>query len=102
MLFSASLLAEVSSIFVFAGLTITGKSDLCYGSKLIVLSMRGGDLATESSRDTLRCVGSLNKSGSTVNECAGHRGLKSESANISWGMRFEKCRPRLWTAVGTL
>ena len=63
--------------------------------------MHGGYLATIPSRDTSRCVGSLNNSGITVKECAGHSGLKSQSANISWGMRFEECRPRLWTAVGS-
>ena len=75
--------------------------ELCYESKLTVLSMRGGYLATESSRDTSRCVGSFNNSGITETECAGHSGLKSPSRNISWGMRFEECRPRLWTAVGS-
>ena len=67
-----------------------GKRDLCHGLKLIVLSMRGGYLATESSRDTSRCVGSLNNSGNTVKECTGHRGLKPQSGNISLGMRFEE------------
>ena len=66
-----------------------------------MLSMRGGYLAIESSRDTLRCVGSLNNSGNTVKECAGHSGLKSESANISWSMPFEECHPRSWTAFGS-
>ena len=74
-----------------------GKRDLCHESKLTVLSMRGGYLATELARDTSCCVGSLNNSGNTVKECTGHRGLKSQSANISWGMRFEECRLRLWT-----
>ena len=36
-----------------------GKGDLCHWSKFTVLSMRGGYLATESSRDTLCCVVSL-------------------------------------------
>ena len=45
-----------------------GRRDLCHGSKLIVLNMRCGYLATESSRDTLRCVGSLNNGGNTVKE----------------------------------
>ena len=78
-----------------------GKRDLPPGSKLTVLSMRGGYLASEPSRDTSFCVGSLNNSGITVKECAEHRGLKSPSANISWGIRFEECRPMLWTAVGS-
>ena len=78
--------------FVFAG------TDLCHGVKLTVLSMHGSYLATESSRDTSCCVGSLNNSGNTVKECAGHSGLKSQSANI-WGKRFRECHPRLWTAV---
>ena len=62
-------------------------------------SMRGGYLETEPSRDTSCCVGPLNNNGITVKECAGLSGLKSQSANISWGMRFEQCRLRLWTAV---
>ena len=66
-----------------------------------MLSMRGGYLATNSSRDTSCCVGSLNNSEIAVKECAGYSGLKSLSANISWGMRFEVCHPRLWTAVGS-
>ena len=41
-------------------------------------------------------MGSLNNSGITVKECTGHSGLKSQSANISWGMRFEECLPRLF------
>ena len=72
-----------------------------YGSKLTVLSMCGGYLTTESSRDTSCRVGSRNKSGLTVKECVGHSGLKLLSANITLGMRFEECRPRLWTAVGS-
>ena len=63
--------------------------------------MYGAYLATESLRHTSCCVGSLNNSGITVKGCAGHSGLKSQSANISWGMRFEECLPRLWTAVGS-
>ena len=43
-----------------------GKRDFCHGSKLIVLSMRVGYLATESSRDTSCCVGSLKNSRITV------------------------------------
>ena len=78
-----------------------GKRDLSPESKLTVLSMRGGYLASEPSRDTSCCVGSLNNSGITVKKCAEHSGLKSPSANISWGMRFEECRPLLWTAVGS-
>ena len=46
-------------------------------------------------------MGSLNNSEIAVKECAGHSGLRSLSANISWGMRFEECLPRLWTAVGS-
>ena len=80
---------------LLAGLKSTGRG-LCHESKLTVLSMRGGYLATELARDTSCCVGSLNNSGNTVKECKGHSGLKSQSANI-WGMRFEECRPRLWT-----
>ena len=41
--------------------------------------MHGGYLATESSRDTSCCVGSLNNSGITVKECAGQSGFKSQS-----------------------
>ena len=63
--------------------------DLCHGSKLAVLSMRGGYLATESSRDNSCFVGSLNNNGITVKECARQSGLKLQSANISWGMQFE-------------
>ena len=63
--------------------------------------MRGGYLATEPSRYTSCCVGSLTNSGITVKECAGHSGLKSQSANISWAMRFEECCPRLRTAAGS-
>ena len=74
-----------------------GRRDLCLGSKFTALSIHGDYLTTES----LCCVGSLNNSGVTVKGCAGHSGLKSQSANISWGMRFEECRPRLWTAVGS-
>ena len=47
--------------------------------------MHGGYLATESLRHTSCCVGSLNNSGITLKECVGHSGLKSQSANISWG-----------------
>ena len=43
----------------------------------------------------------FNNSGIAVKECALYSGLKSQSANISWGMRFVECRPRLWTAVGS-
>ena len=80
--------------FAFPGADECGKRDLCHWSKFAVLSMHGGYLATESSRDTSCCVGSLNNSGSTVKECAGQRGLKSQSTNISWCIR-------LWTAVGS-
>ena len=75
------MLALVSS-FAFALLTSTGK-ETCHGSKLTMLSTHGGCLATESSRDTSCYVGSLNNSGITVKECAGHSGLRSQSANIS-------------------
>ena len=80
--------AEISFLFACAGLTITGKETSTIGRT------RGGYLATESSCDISCCVGSLN-SGTTVKECAGHSGLKSQSANISWTIRFEECRPRL-------
>ena len=66
--------------------------------KLTVLSMCSSYLATKSSHDTSCCAGSLNNRGITVEKCAGHSGLKSQSAIISWGMRFEERRPRLWTA----
>ena len=56
------------------------KRDLYHWSKLTVLSMRSGYLATEASRDTLCCVGSRNNSGITVKECAGLSWLKSQSA----------------------
>ena len=59
-----------------------GKRDFCHGSKLIVLRMRVGYLATESSRDTSCCVGSLKNSRITVKERAGGSGFKSHSANI--------------------
>ena len=59
-----SLLAEVSFLFAFAGVTSTAKgASAMHGSKLTELSLRGGHLATECSRDTSCCVGSLNKSG---------------------------------------
>ena len=64
-----------------------------------MLSMRGGYLATESSRDTSCRVGSLNNSGITVKECVGHRRLKSQSANISWGMRGLKVVDGSWIKV---
>lgn len=57
--------------FAFTELTSTKKKSLCHGSKLNVLSRRGGFLATESSRDASCCVCSLN-SGITATECAGH------------------------------
>ena len=41
--------------------------------------MRGGYLATESWRDASCCVGSLNNSGITVKECAGHTACSSHS-----------------------
>ena len=66
------------------------KRHLCHGSKLTVLSMRGGYLATESSRDASCCAGSLNISGIIGKECVGHSRLKSQSAG-----------PRSWTAVGS-
>ena len=59
-----------------------------------MLSMRGGYLATEYSRDTSSGVALLNNSGITVKECAGHIWRKQQSANISWGMRFEGCRQK--------
>ena len=71
-----------------------GRRHLCHGSKFTVLSMHGGYLAAEFVSHTSCCVGSLNNSGITVKECVGHSGLKSQSANISLGMRFEECRPR--------
>ena len=52
--------------------------------------MRGRYLATESLRVTSWCVGSLNNRVITVKECVEHSGLKSQSANMSLGMRFEK------------
>ena len=42
-----------------------------------------------------------NNRGITVKECTGHSRLKSQSPNMSWGMRFEECHPRLWMAVGS-
>ena len=41
-------------------------------------------------------MGSLNDSGINIKECVGHSGLESQSANISWRMRFEECRTKLW------
>ena len=58
------------------------KKDFCPGSKLIVLRMRVSYVATESSRDTSCCVGSLKNSRITVKERAGDSGFKSHSANI--------------------
>ena len=40
-----------------------------------------------SSRDTSWCVGSLHNSGVIVKECAGHRGLKSQSDDLSVNAR---------------
>ena len=57
-----------------------GKRDLSHGSKLTVLSMLRGYLATKTSCDTSCCVGSLNNSGITVKEGAGHSRLKSQPA----------------------
>ena len=72
---------------VFAGLTSTGKdTSALHGLKLTVLSMCGSYLATKSSRDTSRCVGSRNNSGITVKECVGHSRLKSQSAIIGHGV----------------
>ena len=59
------------------------------------LSMRGGYLATESLRVTSCCAGLLNNRGITAKEYVEHSGLKSQSANISWGMRCDECLPRL-------
>ena len=52
--------------------------------------MRGRYLATESLRVTSWCAGSLNNRVITVKECVEHSGLKSQSANLSLGMRFQK------------
>ena len=74
---------------------------LCHGSKLTMLSMRGGYLATESSRDTSCCVGSLNNSGITVKQCARRSGVSSgvtsQSANMSCGLEsaVQACGRRL-------
>ena len=64
--------------------------------------MCSGYLATESSCDASCCVGSLNNSGITVKECAGHsRLLKvTVSKHIVGHTGFEVSRPRLRTAVG--
>ena len=59
-----------------------------------VLNMRSGHLATESSRDASYCVRSLNNNGIKVRSARDKAG-SSQSANISRGMRFEECRPRL-------
>ena len=75
----------VSFAFAFAWLTSTGKSVLCHRSKLTVLSIRGGYLAIESSRDASCCVGSLNNSGITVKECAGHTAGSSHSQQTYHG-----------------
>ena len=77
-----------------------GRRDLMHAQHS-EFSTRGGYFATESLRHTSCYVGSLNNSGITVKECVGHSGLTSQSANISWGMRFEECRLRLWTAVAS-
>ena len=98
-LINVSLLAEVSFLFAFVGLTIDGRRHLCRGSKLNMLSTRGGYLATESSRDTSCCVDSLNNSGITVMQCARHSGLKSQSTNMSWSMRFEEVVDGGWIKV---
>ena len=51
--------------------------------------MRGDYLATESTRDTSCCVGSLNNSGITVKGMRKTQRVKSQSASISWDMPFE-------------
>ena len=81
--------------FAIAGADECGKRDLCHWSKFIVLSMRGGYLATESSRILHVVWAHLTKAESLQRNArgAGHSGLKLQSANISWGMRFEECRP---------
>ena len=99
-LVSGSLLADISFLCV-AWADEYRKRDLNHGSTLAVLSMCGGYVATESSRDASCCVGSVNNSGITVKECARHSGFKSQSANVSWGARFEECRPRLCMVVGS-
>ena len=38
----------------------------------------------------------------SVNEYAGQGGFKKQTANTFWSMRFEECRPRLSTTVGSL
>ena len=92
---SSSLHAEVS-YFPFAGLTSAGKRPLPWvETHFVVLSLRGAYLATKS------CVDLVNNSGINLKECAGHSGLKSQSASISWDMRLGECRPKLWTAVGS-
>ena len=65
------ILPAMRSLFSFWVRWADGKRVFCHESKLTVLSMRGGFLATESSRDTSCCVDSLNNSGITVKECAG-------------------------------
>ena len=50
-----------------------------------MLSIRGGYLAIESSRDASCCVGSLNNSGITVKECAGHTAGSSHSQQTYHG-----------------
>ena len=47
--------------------------------------MRGGYLATESSRDTSCRMGSLKNSGITVKECAGHTASSSHSQQTHHG-----------------
>ena len=81
-----------------------GKRDFCHGSKLTVLGTRGGYLATEPSRDTSGCVGSINNSGITIKECGGTlghsqqtyhgaRGLKSVIQGCGWRFDQSEFRP---------
>ena len=99
------LLAEISFLLFSLGWRVLEKRRLlsvethCVEHVRPCTTMCGSYLATESSCDTSCCAGSRNNSGITIKECAGHSKLKSQSANISWGMRFEECRPRLWTVV---
>ena len=72
-----SLLAEVSFLLCLLGCSKQEKSDLCHGSKFTVFT------SCSHTHMILHVI-----MGSK--ECAGHSKLKSQSANISWGMRFER------------
>ena len=69
------------------------KTDLCHGSKLTVLSM----LERPNPHVILHVVWAHL---TTADYCKGMRGLKSQSANISWGMRMRALRGMKVVDVG--